>query len=931
MGKLLGSDKELKKSTVKNNENLLMNQNNTSQLQESIIILSDEDTVEYPLGEIVKDPKESTTLNVPAENSFKNILPQKEVINELSINNKTKENEIVSKSSGKKFKCFDCRFFALDEHEFKCHIVKHVGSKFRCMYHFKAEKDCLKCCYEQMLTDTAVCVMYCKTCGFAAVDSSMLEKHIQDENGCIKWSRKKLRPGEITCCHCPYVTIRKKFLCYHAVDHVNESFSCLKHNTIKEETCLECIYEECLRDAKNNIIDCKKCGFITTIIEVFDVHQCSNASAEKNQCWDCDKFCLSFEELRNHAVQHYKSSFVCTEHNSQVDCSKCIYQAAVESLEKNIFICTKCSFKSLSESDYNRHDCKENMNKVKFQCPLCIYTTDNKNLLHYHCKYHYNKTFTCKDHPESIHIDCNKCAFASTLSAVKKILFVCDKCDFTTFNGFRLKLHKNNNCDIVNKESDNMRFMCFDCGKTYNVIYHFKQHAFQHMGSQFKCTDHDTTSFSCKKCTYEHIIKNLQSSMFTCRKCGFKSFTWYLFRLHESDDAACEIFKAKLIAEGKTLPLQPKKYNCFDCDFSHERLDFLEKHVIAHRNSKFKCDQHKDIEETCLKCIYTRLISDAPKVKMICHDCRKSTKFSEKLSLHYHILKEHQDSCFVCTIHGSQKLTKYCGRCFYEGAVKDVLKDNYINLNCWDCEGKLFPHKATLEKHIEEFHLESKFKCNSHLNKSKKSCSKCIYEKLLQSCSVANATKKIKPIFQCFDCDFSHGILHNLKEHTRVKHNKNNFICKKHLSNTDFENCPECFYGKIASDQPKEIIRCYECNPHLTIKSIRALKTHIWSSHKSCSFVCVKHTSTSINCGMCWFQNFSEDITRKSSDLFQCFECDFKSDRLGLFKEHILFSHSNSVFKCKAMHRNQTNVDVDKCRMCFYSAIVSNCKRKPNN
>ncbi|KAG2457226.1 ZFX protein, partial [Polypterus senegalus] len=355
-----------------------------------------------------------------------------------------------------------------------------------------------------------------------------------------------------------------------------------------------------------------------------------------------------------------------------------------------VYPCAICGKKFKSRGFLKRHmkNHPEIMNRKKYQCTDCDFTTNKKISLHNHMESHKlmnkaEKTSECEE--------CGKeFSNAALLFAHKLVhrdkgstkMYKCKFCDYETAEQGLLNRH------LLAVHSKSFPHICVDCDKGFRHPSELKKHMRTHTGEK---------PYHCMYCEYKSAdSSNLKTHIKTKHS---KEMPYKCERCFQTFSEAEELLQHNFTHE------ENKTHQCSHCDHKSSNSSDLKRHIISVHTKDYphKCD-------VCEKGFHRP--SELKKHKMShktkkIHQCRHCDfKISDPFTLSRHILsvhtKEQPFACKRCKRHFAQRneLKKHlkthrgrrmyqCQYCEYSTADASGFKRHVISIHTKD-----YPHRC---------------------------------------------------------------------------------------------------------------------------------------------------------------------------------------------------------------------------------------------
>ncbi|XP_068115332.1 zinc finger protein 585A-like [Hyperolius riggenbachi] len=273
----------------------------------------------------------------------------------------------------------------------------------------------------------------------------------------------------------------------------------------------------------------------------------------------------------------------------------------------------------------------------------------------------------------------------------------------------------------LSSHTDEMPYVCSECGQQFVQKIHLRRHLASHMGDRpFSCPECGKC-FTQKKNLITHQRGHTGKMPFVCGECG-KGFPWKsMLHTHQRSHTG-------------EMP-----YECSECGKRFRQKEKLNFHVRTHTGERpFSCPE-------CGKCYNQKYSLDqhlrihSADCTLSCAECGKSLQTRSQLCLHLRVhTGEKVYSCSECEklfltqsklvlhqrVHTGEKPFRcaQCGKCFAEkGSLKEHSKvhSGQKPFPCPEC-GKCFLRKQDLLKHRRRHTGERPYACTE--------CGKCFVQ-----------------------------------------------------------------------------------------------------------------------------------------------------------------------------------------------------------
>lgn len=299
--------------------------------------------------------------------------------------------------------------------------------------------------------------------------------------------------------------------------------------------------------------------------------------------------------------------------------------------------CPVCAKIFKNQRDITLHIERIHEGRKDYECDLCAYRSYKK----FDMALHHRNVHTTGG-PSDQKVLCQKCGRTMRIKSdlnrhiqkhhlqVKR--FVCDVCDFESFERASMLVHQKTHLPIEQREA----FQCNLCGKILSTRNTLKAHigTVHEENRLFACTI-CPKSFAMKNCLQKHIKKvHLKSKEFKCNICQvFVSQASYLKRhkemMHPPDGIKI-------------------KYPCDVCNQMFSTPHSLRNHIQVHREPEFECI-------CCLKKFHKKgnLLDHMEHHETLSYPCQHCTRsFRNEAKLKHHLKRVHfkEKETFRCEL-----------------------------------------------------------------------------------------------------------------------------------------------------------------------------------------------------------------------------------------------------------------------------------------
>ncbi|KAB7503799.1 Zinc finger protein [Armadillidium nasatum] len=837
-------------------------------------------------------------------------------------------------------KCTECNFESKETAIFKDHLIGHFTNK-----NIKEQKmfKCCDCSYETEYKTSfdAHCAKHkniklfkCDDCDFESNYKRALVSH-----KLYRCSKKaKLNSNENCVSECFSIAIHEN-VNYHLLS-LSEVINliCNKGKSLDINT---------TGLVTKGILKCLECTFETRNQKIFNLH--SQIHVEVKKCTECNFENANTETFKDHLIGHFKH----------------------KNIEKQkMFKCCDCSYETKYKTKYDAH-CAEHKNIKLFKCDHCDFGSNNKRYLKSHKLNHCpkraelnsNKISECFSIAIDENVNCNLLSLSEVINlicnkgksldinttglATKEVLR-CLECPFETGNQKIFNLHSQIHVEVKK---------CTECNFESKETATFKDHLIGH----FKHKNIEKQKmFKCNDCPYEskyktsfdaHCAEHKNIKLFKCDHCDFESN--YKSHLVSHNLNRCPN-KNELNSNKNCVVNQSENSQSFSLSLSEimffifNKRNSLDENVsVSSPTELLKCSKCSFVTENSK---YLEFHSQIHSEIQKCPECGFESTDTETFIKH--LIKTHLNQLKIGSGSVSYSLNKRSRR-FNKIAVDDPSDEEHIEIS-----SKQKPEDSDFEDGLVDV-AEDTLDSEKRRRKKWFKCPDCSYV----SCNSTNfvfhcLNHNKKKLFKCEHCDFKTNYRRTIRKHNLkcIKNQKNSlsecfnkaidenvdyhslslseiisFICNQDKSldhnscdetTTEVLKCLECTFEtgnqkifNLHSQIHVEVKKCTECNfesKETAIFKDHLIKTHLNESKNNrpitTRFKCPDCSYTSINYGT-FVAHCLDHVNEK---LFQCENCDFKTNYKPSMKNHVLKCLKNpdkSHSKCYSISNNKENIN----------------------
>ncbi|XP_033473620.2 zinc finger protein 142 isoform X1 [Epinephelus lanceolatus] len=525
-------------------------------------------------------------------------------------------------------------------------------------------------------------IFSCPSCAFKCNQKRALDSH--EKRGCLK-------PDEVQCTMCSYVTKSKTTLTRHILCAHNKKVGVAKRLhcqhcsfTCKQQRCMA--QHIALKHKGARPHQCQYCPFSTTRRYRLEEHESLHTGIGRHSCDMCDKTFGAVTKLRQHKMRIHD--------------------------KQPTHFCSLCDFSGYTLDDVRRHNLRCHMGELHHACTHCDAQFSSEVALRNHCKrvhqlqvcfsckqcdYTCGSEATLKSHQENKHpqVKCNTCQESFKTKESLEIhqrthlAHHCQLCPFATKTRQLLAQHLLNEHEEESQEEKPLK--CSSCQFACRHQLVLEQHLRSHGGKRlYKCTDCEYSTGNKQKITW-HIRIHTGEKPYSCEQCSYTCTDPSRLKLHMRVHQAEKKYlcpecgyKCKWATQLKyhmTKHTGDKPHACDECDYRTNRADALR----AHRDTQH-CDLRPYVCEKCGKAFKTSFIlkthqrqhsDDRPYTCGLCH---KAFRWPAGLRHHYlSHTKQQPFCCRHCSYRAKQKfqVVKHLQRHHPEMSVEQgVVRDS---------------------------------------------------------------------------------------------------------------------------------------------------------------------------------------------------------------------------------------------------------------
>nr|CAH7729033.1 unnamed protein product [Callosobruchus chinensis] len=591
----------------------------------------------------------------------------------------------------------------------------------------------------------------------------------------------KKHPEFVTheCSMCSYKTLHKSSFDKHMTTHT-EPKACVHCNaTFKRKLWLDDHvvrkHVDFMSSVTSKLHECTKCSYKTVrkklLVRHFLTHSYT-AKSYSESCVHCNAKYQQRISLDDHIIKKHPEF--------------------ITSVTRNVYKCTKCTFKTAKKGHFDRHTLMHSgipSSRKLFTCIHCDVTVKGKMVLTEH---------VLKKHPDfasSITEKINTCTICNFKTTMKhhfdrhmsvhsgipsssKTFIMCIHCKETFKNKIWLddhvvKKHPNFITSVTSK-----LYECSQCIYKTVIERSFDQHMSMHSATASThkpnpCI-HCNATFKNKGSLNDHILKkhpdfvsSITKKINTCTTCNFKTTIKHQFDRHMSVHSGIS-------------PIS-KTFTCIHCDAIVKSRNALTDHVVR-KHPNFITSVTNKIYE-CTQCVYKTVkkydldkhLSTHSKTASrsnfsTCIHCNAT--FNTDKWLDAHIVKTHPGfagsltrKIYECTLCPYKTVFKYkLDRHMLKHAETDKINA------CIHCNAT-FKNKADLDEHVVRRHPNF----TSSLSRKIYECTQCVYKSLRKKSFVKHMSRHPEAVpgdslNRCVHCNATLRSKRALDDHVVRKH-----------------------------------------------------------------------------------------------------------------------------------------------------------------
>nr|CAH7729038.1 unnamed protein product [Callosobruchus chinensis] len=757
-----------------------------------------------------------------------------------------KHPDFIATITRKIYECINCIYKTTIKSHFNKHMSVHTenargGIFFRCFHCETTFKSKLAVDYHvveqhpNFIASIARKIYECTKCGYKTIFKYHFERHMSTHPKIASSYEPK------ACVHCNATFKRKLWLDDHVVrKHV-----------------------DFMSSVTSKLHECTKCSYKTVrkklLVRHFLTHSYT-AKSYSESCVHCNAKYQQRISLDDHIIKKHPEF--------------------ITSVTRNVYKCTKCTFKTAKKGHFDRHTLMHSgipSSRKLFTCIHCDVTVKGKMVLTEH---------VLKKHPD----------FASSIT---EKINTCTICNFKTTMKHHFDRHMSVHSGIP---SSSKTFMCMYCDavlKRRNAL-----------------TDHVVRK-------HPSFIESVTSKIYECEHCVFKTI-----KKHDFDKHLSTHFEISPSSSSVT---------CIHCNDTFKSDRWRDAHIMK-RHPEFTSSLTRKVYEcticpykTILKFKFDRHMLEHPETASSykfssCHHC--GAKFKIKADLDEHLVENHPN--FIVSL--SRKVYE-CTYCVYKTTVKKSL-DKHMSSHpeadpsdkpntCIHCNAT-FKNKGSLNDHILKKHPDFV----SSITKKINTCTTCNFKTTIKHqfdrhMSVHSGISPISKTFTCIHCDAIVKSRNALTDHVVRKHP--NFITS--VTNKIYE-CTQCVY---------KTVKKYDLDKHLSTHSKTASRSNFSTCiHCNATFNTDKWLDAHI---VKTHPGFAGSLTRK---IYECTLCPYKTVFKYKLDRHML-KHAetdkiNACIHCNATFKNKADLDehvvrrhpnftsslsrkIYECTQCVYKSL----------
>ncbi|XP_066903965.1 zinc finger protein 585A [Halyomorpha halys] len=514
-----------------------------------------------------------------------------------------------------------------------------------------------------------------------------------------------------------------------------------------------------------------------------------------------------------------------------------------------------------------------------------------------------------------------------------------------------ISIYKDNLSSKVNSDSSiklypkiqpsvDFKYQCDRCGKFYRREKELAVHLKKHMGEFLeKCTECGK-GFMKKSNLEIHLRKHRKHICLNCRAsfvsdieladhskhCTGKKFTCSQCKLVFSSDLKLESHKEKH---------KVGTNNCSICNKSFKHPSYLVAHMISHSDKK---------PFTCEKC--GRSYKNQSHLKrhlkthsgLTCHICQQLFSFPAQLKSHLSMHAE-EEECDICKKRFSKKYLLH---------HKKIHKNTTKRKECPVCK-KLVT--TSLKVHMAKHSETKEYKCEICSTEFTFKHSLTKHVRLKHNVSsyifVMDIKQELDCVVETFDTatintEESLSISNGCKEEEVVIEDE--FKLFKDNESDEVEEVkvtPDIAHCSSSDASSSSMLRCYSCSEEF--ENASSLESHIKEVHINELAMCYGKIFTKTDLlpeeGWGYVEDPVPKKRRSVKRVLQCDQCDYKTERTGSMKSHMVTHSTEKPFHCtlcdykasrpavlkKHIMIHHTKEKPYQCVVCEYKTAYPSC------